>query len=282
MDFQLYDLHCHTNASDGSLTPKQLFSLALEKGLNTLALTDHDTVNGYLELFESQNKGEISQAIKLLSGAEFTCQLDSQVLHIIGLNINVENDSLVEHLSNVSKLRVQRAEKIAEKLAKKKIVGILPLVKEKAEGAQIGRPHFASVLCDLNIVQTPAEAFKKYLGAGKVANVKVQWPDLQTVLDIISQAGGISILAHPTKYNLTMSKLRKIIEVFKLYGGQAIEIGYPGINKEQQSIIKYEVLKHELLVSAGSDFHTLDNRWTELGRYPDIPVALPHVLGRCL
>jgi predicted metal-dependent phosphoesterase TrpH len=282
MDFQLYDLHCHSNASDGALAPKQLFELALEKGIHTLALTDHDTVKGYVELIDSQGKGELSPDIKLLSGAEFTCQLDSQVLHVIGLNIDVENDYLFEHLANVSELRVERAEKIAEKLAKRNIVGILPLVKIKAQNAQIGRPHFASVLCDLNIVETPAQAFKKYLGAGKVANVKVQWPELETVLDVIKQAGGISILAHPTKYNLTMSKLRRIIEVFKLYGGQAVEIGYPGINKEQQSIIKYEVLKHDLLVSAGSDFHTLENKWTELGRYPDLPAEVPHVLSRCL
>lgn len=282
MNYPLYDLHCHSTASDGSLSPEKVYELASEKGIEILALTDHDTVNGYLELCELQHQGEISNSIRLISGAEFTCQLDSQVLHIVGLNMDINNQQLIEHFNLLSQLRIDRAERIAVKLAKKKIENILPLVIAKAEGAQIGRPHFASVLCDLKVVQTPAEAFKKYLGAGKVANVKVDWPSLESVLDVIKESGGVAILAHPTKYNLTMSKLRRIINVFKLYKGDAVEISYPGINREQQNIIKYEVDKHQLMVSAGSDFHTPANKWTQLGHYPAIDTNLPHVLSVCL
>ncbi|EPJ52159.1 MAG: hypothetical protein OFPI_15280 [Osedax symbiont Rs2] len=159
---------------------------------------------------------------------------------------------------------------------------ILALVISKSGQGQIGRPHFAKVLCDLKIVTTEAEAFKKYLGAGKPANVKVAWPELETVLQMISLCGGVSILAHPTKYNLTMSKLRRIIAAFKILGGTGIEISYPGINREQQNILQYEVEKNQLLVSAGSDFHTSKNKWTVLGRYPILPAGLPHVLSKCL
>ena len=131
-------------------------------------------------------------------------------------------------------------------------------------------------------MSTEAEAFKKYLGAGKVANVSVQWPTLEQVLKVIKQSGGVSVLAHPTKYKLTMSKLRRIIAEFKLLGGDAIELGYPGVNVQQQNILKFEIEKHQLLVSAGSDFHTPENKWTTLGRYPKISDDLPHVLTKCL
>lgn len=273
-----YDLHSHTTASDGSLTPLELYSLALEKGIRILAITDHDTISGIEELIRLQSDKEICQSIELITGAEFTCLLDKQILHIVALNIDLNNEALKAHLLMLNKLRNDRAIRIAQKLKKHKLPDLLALVEEKVKGGQIGRPHFAKVLCDLNLVANEAQAFKKYLGAGKSANVKVQWPDLEAVLEVIHNAGGVAVLAHPTKYNLTMSKLRKIIAVFKELRGDAIEISYPGVTKEQQNILKYEANKHDLLVSAGSDFHTKSNKWVELGRYPELPGGLTHVL----
>jgi len=282
MTFSHYDLHTHTTASDGVLSPAALFASALDHGIEILAITDHDTIDGYSQLLSLQQSGKISDQIKLISGAELTCVLERQVLHIVALNIQMDNPGLIEHLSMLETLRLDRAERIAEKLVKKKLPNILSLVHEKAAGAQIGRPHFAKVLCDLKLVSSEAEAFKKYLGAGKVANVSVQWPTLEQVLEVIKQSGGVSVLAHPTKYKLTMSKLRRIIAEFKLLGGDAIEISYPGVNVQQQNILKFEIDKHQLSVSAGSDFHAPENKWTTLGRYPKVADDLPHVLTKCL
>ncbi len=282
MNFPNYDLHCHTTVSDGELSPEKLYELALEQEIEVLAVTDHDTVDGYRHLIGLQQQGLLGTQIKLISGAEFTCLLDNQILHIVALNIDINHPVLLEHIEQLKELRLDRAERIAKKLMKRKLPDLLPLVISKSGQGQIGRPHFAKVLCDLKIVATEAEAFKKYLGAGKVANVKVAWPELETVLNIISLCGGVSVLAHPTKYNLTMSKLRRIIAAFKILGGTGIEISYPGINREQQNILQYEVEKNKLLVSAGSDFHTLKNKWTVLGRYPALPTGLPHVLSECL
>ncbi|EPJ52704.1 MAG: hypothetical protein OFPI_13060 [Osedax symbiont Rs2] len=282
MIFPHYDLHTHTTASDGVLSPSALFTSALENELKILAVTDHDTIEGCSELLALQRSGEISDEIKLISGAELTCVLDRQILHVVALGIQIDNPALTEHMLMLQALRLERAERIAEKLVKKKLPDILSLVHEKAAGAQIGRPHFAKVLCDLKLVSSEAQAFKKYLGAGKVANVSVQWPTLEQVLKVIKQSGGVSVLAHPTKYKLTMSKLRRIIAEFKLLGGDAIEFSYPGVNVQQQNILKFEIDKHQLLVSAGSDFHTPENKWTTLGRYPKVADDLPHVLTKCL
>jgi predicted metal-dependent phosphoesterase TrpH len=275
-----YDFHTHTTASDGALPPLALLNLAKENGVEILAVTDHDTTKGIEQLIAMQNCEKISSDIKLIAGAEFTCLLDRQILHIVGLNLQLDNPELISHIADLEKLREIRARKIADKLIKKNLPDLLPLVYEKAAGAQIGRPHFAQVMCDLNIVSSPAAAFKKYLGAGKSANVSVDWPELSVVLNLINQAGGVAVLAHPTKYRLTMSKLRKIIARFSELGGEAIEISYPGITREQQNILVYEVEKHDLMVSAGSDFHTPENKWITLGHYPPVPDKLKHVLEK--
>jgi predicted metal-dependent phosphoesterase TrpH len=280
MAFLKYDLHTHTTASDGSLSPIELFELADKHNIKNLAITDHDTVAGVRYLLDLQQKKLLNAEIKIIAGAEFTCLLNNQILHVVALNVDLNNDLLNEHVLKLHELRIERAEKISQKLQKCKLPDLMPYVLAKVKDGQIGRPHFAKVLCDLGVVANEAAAFKKYLGAGKSANVKVQWPELEEVLAVISGAGGVAVLAHPTKYKLTMSKLRKIIATFAELGGEAIEISYPGVTLEQQKILKYEADKHALSVSAGSDFHTPDNSWIELGRYPDLPSDLPHVLSK--
>ena len=282
MAFQKYDLHTHTTASDGSLSPVELFELANEHDIKILALTDHDSVAGVKHLRALQQQKKLKQDIKIIPGAELTCLLNNQILHVVALNVDVDNLSLTDHLLKLHQLRIERAEKIALKLQKCKLPDLMPYVLNKVKDGQIGRPHFAKVLCDLGIVANEAAAFKKYLGAGKSANVKVQWPELEEVLAVIQDAGGVAVLAHPTKYKLTMSKLRKVIAAFAEFGGNGIEISYPGVTLEQQKILKYEADKHQLLVSAGSDFHTPSNTWVELGRYPELPRDMPHVLEHCL
>ena len=274
-----FDLHTHTTASDGVLTPEQLYIQAKMAGVEVLAITDHDTVEGVKWLLERYKSEIAADGPRIIVGAEFTCLLGKQVLHIVGLGLDMQNPILQRHMEKLDNLRLERAERIALKLEKKKLPNVFELVKEKAGKAQIGRPHFAKVLCDLKIVSSEDQAFKKYLGAGKIANVAVAWPELEEVLDIIKQSGAVSVLAHPTKYNLTMSKLRRVIAEFKILGGDAVEISYPGVNREQQNILKYEIEKHELLISAGSDFHTPMNPWTKLGLYPEIPANLSTVLS---
>jgi len=277
-----FDLHTHTTASDGVLSPQQVYVQAKMAGVKVLAITDHDTVEGVKYILDNYCHDLEQQGMRVIAGAEFTCLLDKQVLHIVGLGLDMDNPALKKHLSGLENLRLDRARRIADKLEKKKLPNVLELVRQKAGDAQIGRPHFAKVLCDLKIVASEAEAFKKFLGASKAGNVSVAWPTLEEVLSVIKKSGAVSVLAHPTKYNLTMSKLRRIIAQFKILGGDAMEISYPGVNKEQQNILKYEVEKHQLLISAGSDFHTPYNPWTKLGLYPEFPNKLNTVLSHRL
>ncbi len=281
MTFLKYDLHTHTTASDGSLSPVELFELADEHDIKILAITDHDSVTGVKQVIELQQQKKLKADIKIIPGAELTCLLNNQILHVVALNVDIDNPLLTKHLLELHALRIERAEKISLKLQKCKLPDLMPYVLDKVKDGQIGRPHFAKVLCDLGFVANEAAAFKKYLGAGKSANVKVQWPELEEVLAVIKNAGGIAVLAHPTKYKLTMSKLRKVIAAFAELGGNGIEISYPGVTREQQKILKYEADRHQLLVSAGSDFHTPANTWIELGRYPELPCEMPHVLKQC-
>ncbi len=121
------------------------------------------------------------------------------------------------------------------------------------------------------------QAFKKYLGAGKTGDVKAEWPSMSRVIELINNAGGISVLAHPTKYNLTLNKIRYLVASFAEAGGQAMEISYPAVTSDQQRSLSFLIQKHQLLTSAGSDFHDPAQHWTDVGRYPEIPFDLPSV-----
>lgn len=273
----VYDLHCHSNASDGTLSPLQLVDAAVAKGVQLLALTDHDTVAGVKQLYASEHT---LRDIQLVPGVEFTCKFEKQVLHVVALGLDIHSERLAKHLTLLDQLRFERAERIAYKLTKKKLPDVLPAVLKRVDGGQIARPHFAKVLCDLGIVRSQGEAFDKYLGKGKVGDVSVEWPELESLLSLINACGGVSVLAHPTKYRLKINKVRKLLACFKALGGDAVEISYPGITPEQQAIIKYEALEHGLFVSAGSDFHDPEYKWTELGRFPQVPEGVPHILTK--
>ena len=125
MNFPNYDLHCHTTASDGELSPQELYELALEQEVEVLAVTDHDTVDGYRQLIELQQQGLLSRQVKLVAGAEFTCLLDNQILHIVALDIDINHPVLLEHLSLLKELRIDRAERIATETDQKEIAGYI-------------------------------------------------------------------------------------------------------------------------------------------------------------
>jgi predicted metal-dependent phosphoesterase TrpH len=259
------DFHSHSNASDGSLEPLELVNRAYEAGVRIFALTDHDTVEGCLSLEQQSLPSDLS----FINGAEFTCQLGKQVLHIVGLRLNIHSAQLKDHLERLTHLREERALRIDERLQKMQLPSLLEAARHLAGDAQIGRPHFAKALIEAGIVDSEAKAFKKFLGVGKPGDVKVAWPTLEEVLKVIKEAGGVSVLAHPTKYNLTLNKIRGVVSEFAELGGQAIEVGYPGVTKDQQASLMMLARKFSLVLSAGSDFHSPEQLWTSIGCYPE-------------
>jgi predicted metal-dependent phosphoesterase TrpH len=264
---QFYDLHCHSTASDGALSPTDLVKRAVENGVATLALTDHDTTAG---LFEAQTCAN-SAGINLINGIEISAQWEKLGIHIVGLNINPENDALRNVITQLHIMRMERAEKISQKLAKKGIPNALESIQKVATNEMITRVHFANFLVSHAHVSTISEAFDRYLGDGKVAYVSTIWTPLETAIQAICGAGGVAVLAHPLRYKLTATRMRKLLSTFKNAGGQAIEVVTGRYNPDEMRVLANYAEQFELAGSVGSDFHSPTNQWLELGRLADLP-----------
>ncbi|MBN0988184.1 PHP domain-containing protein [Amphritea pacifica] len=272
------DLHCHSCYSDGELTPAELLKGAADKGVGVFAITDHDTVVGVRE-FKS---AAVEYEIQAIAGTELTSQWGRSMVHIIGLGFDETDAALTNYLKKIDELRLVRASLISKRLCKRNIPDLLPRALELAGSGQIGRPHFAFAMVEAGVVNNETQAFNRYLGAGKIGDVKVDWPTMEQAIDIIHQAGGIAVLAHPTKYNMTFTKVRLLTGAFSEQGGDAIEISYPGIESGHLLQLDKLASKHKLMVSAGSDFHKRQFHWTGIGKYPRYSSNNPHVLSKLL
>ncbi|GAB2576357.1 PHP domain-containing protein [Nitrincola alkalisediminis] len=274
-----YDLHLHSRASDGALAPAELVSLCAANGVQVMALTDHDTLAG---INEARLAAE-QIGLNLIVGTELTCLWNRRSIHILGLGLDDAFEGVNDYQAELFCLRQERAERISERLIKKGVdASIFDLAMRYSEGGQIGRPHFAKALVKLRNVKTLQEAFDHYLGQNKVGDVKALWPDLRRSVEFIRQAGGIAVIAHPTKYKMTFTKLRELVADFKKVGGEGIEVGYPGLNPDQGRELIKLATQQDLLMSAGSDFHNSFNAWTLPGRFPALEVNEQHVLNRLL
>lgn len=261
----IFDLHSHTLASDGALTPLELLQRAVEKGVGALAITDHDTIDAYRELPAKPDN------IELIAGIEFSTQWQNNGVHVLGLNIDLHSDAIISGAEFQSGARLTRAEIIGEKLAKKGIEDAFAGAKNLANGSYIGRPHFARYLIDIGKVSDIQAAFKKYLGAGKAGDVKQHWADLAQIIEWIRGAGGIAVLAHPLKYKLTSTKLKRLLDDFQQAGGQGVEV-VSGRQLPYQTQYMAQVCEQKnLLASCGSDFHRPSKHWAELGAFPCLP-----------
>lgn len=270
---QLYDLHCHSTASDGALSPTDLIKRAAEKGVTTLALTDHDTTAG---LLEAQNSAD-NLDLTLINGIEISAQWEKLGIHIVGLNISPQHEELQKIISQLHLMRTERAEKISQKLAKKGILNALESVQKVARNEMITRVHFANFLVSQAYVATVSEAFDRYLGDGKVAYVSTIWTPLETAVQAIRAAGGVAVLAHPFRYKLTATRMRKLLSVFKNAGGQGMEIVTGRYNPDEMRVLANFATQFELAGSIGSDFHSPENQWLELGKLAPLPEKIKPV-----
>ncbi|WP_241521209.1 PHP domain-containing protein [Kineobactrum sediminis] len=259
----LIDFHTHTTASDGALSPEQLIDRALDRQIDLFAVTDHDTVAGYQAAAEYYNR--IGGEMTLLSGVEFSCVWSGVTIHVVGLGVDCCHESLRHGVARLQAARGDRAVVIAERLAQKGFKGSLEGALAIAGSSQLGRPHFAAWMVEQGHVADVAQAFHRYLGQGKFGDVKAFWPELAEVTDWIVAAGGVAILAHPLKYRLTRSKLRRLVRDFQEAGGTAVEIVNGRQTSDQTRTLRELALECGLEVSGGSDFHR-DSPWgAELG-----------------
>ena len=247
----IVDFHTHSLASDGALAPMELLRRAKAAGVQQFALTDHDTTAGYLAVRHTSEAGEVG----LISGVELSCRWASTMVHVVGLNFDAYAPEMVAMVEQLTQAREERAEKIATRLAGVGIDGALKGAKAIANESQIGRPHFATWMAETGAVDSVTEAFDKYLGTGKIGDVKMFWPPLSDVVQAITRAGGVAILAHPLKYRLTGMKLRALINDFKVAGGGAIEVLNGRQPETDLKRLSQLAEGNGLMCSVGSDFH---------------------------
>ncbi len=265
-----YDLHSHSTASDGALSPTELVIRAKAQNVTALALTDHDTVSGLKEAIETASLMEIN----LIAGIELSTTWKKRCLHIVGLDIDPNSKILLDGLERQQNIRAERAKTIALKLEKKGIKGAYEAVVAASKNGMITRSHFANFLLKENHVSRGQEAFDRYLGDGKPAYVTTIWAELNDAINWIQQAGGVAVLAHPLRYKMTASWMRRLLVEFKAMGGEGIEVVTGRSSKEDIRISSNYAKKFELAGSVGSDFHTPKNQWIELGRFPQLPEGI--------
>ena len=267
------DLHCHSTASDGVLSPEDLLDRAAAKGVTHLALTDHDTVAGFTAAASSAAKNNIS----LIAGTELSCVWRGHTIHVVGLDFDPDNPEFQSALERQNGNRWSRARAIADKLVKTGVSNLLDKATAKAGGDVPGRPHFARALVEEGVVKDSAQAFKRYLGQGKPGDVKAYWPELEEVIQWILGAGGVAVLAHPRKYKLTATRLRALVSDFKCAGGKAMEVSISGQSSGDLGFLAELCRREMLLASQGSDFHFPGAPWCELGRIAKMPDGIEPV-----
>jgi predicted metal-dependent phosphoesterase TrpH len=268
-----YDLHCHSTVSDGVLSPTELVQRAHEQGVTALALTDHDTTAGYEEAQATASKANI----QLIAGIELSASWQDKSVHIVGLGIDPYYPPLLEAIRNLQIIRLERAEKIAAKLEKKRIPGALESVTKAAGDSMITRTHFADFLVSQNHVSSQQEAFDRYLAKDKPAYVATAWPELDLAVSWITQSGGVAVLAHPLRYKLTANWMKRLLTAFKQAGGQGIEVVTGRCSADEIRLAATLANDFELAGSVGSDFHSPANQWVELGRLAPLPTNIKPV-----
>lgn len=261
----IYDLHCHSTASDGQLTPTEVVQRAVENKVDVLALTDHDTVNGIQEAKQAAE----NLPIQLISGVEISIEWLGKNIHLSALHFNESNPKLITLLRKQTALREQRAHQIADKLAKVGILNAYEGAKSFSKG-EITRAHYARFLVEIGAVKNIEKAFKKYLGQGKPAYVKPEWCSMEEAIETIHYAGGVINIAHPLRYKMTARWVRRLIEAFKNADGDGIEVAGCGQSRDQRLLLARWAEEFNLYASAGSDFH-FPTPWLDLGKSLELP-----------
>ncbi|MCU7959878.1 MAG: PHP domain-containing protein [gamma proteobacterium symbiont of Bathyaustriella thionipta] len=261
------DLHSHSSASDGSLSPQQLVTQAARAGVKTLALTDHDTLSGLAQAqLAAQQVG-----MQLVNGVEISVSWNKRTVHIVGLNVDPANEMLQKGLQGLRDFREWRAQEIARRLQKKGIEGALEGASAYATGDLISRTHFARFLVEKAYAKSMRDVFRHYLVVNKPGHVAGDWTTLEECVSWVKAAGGQAVVAHPARYRLTRSKLLRLLREFHEMGGAAMEVVSGSHSRDEIFTMARHAADCSLLASAGSDYHGPENPWVKLGKLPPLP-----------
>ena len=267
MNLPVYDFHCHSTCSDGSLSPKELVQRAKDYNVDYLSLTDHDTVAGIAEAQQEAEKHNIN----FIPGVEVSVSSKWGHLHIVGLDVDPKNEVLLAKLQSQLNGRIKRAQKIVEKLEAAGVENAASILDDD-EIKTPGRLHFSKFLVKEGYAEDNREAFAKYLGERGKAYVSHHWLYLEETIETIHAAGGLAILAHPGRCEVGKNQMKDLLYDFKRLGGDGIEVSYGQCG--ESTVARYSALARKvgLLASVGSDFHNPEQRWNQLGC-----AIMPHV-----
>ena len=261
------DLHNHSYYSDGLLSPSEVVRLASQASCDLFSLTDHDTTDGIAEAkLEADKVG-----LNLINGVEISAFWRNMAIHIVGLGVDVNNDILQTGLEHNKNLRKIRAEKIALSLRRSGIRDALEKAQIISGGHMLTRTHFAQMLIQEGYCKDMKSVFRRYLTGKKPGGVRVEWKDFDEVINWIQSAGGKAFIAHPFRYRMTHTKIKKLIRDFKEASGDGFEVVNANSSREEITLANQWSEDHDLLASCGSDFHGWPNQRVQIGNLTELP-----------
>jgi predicted metal-dependent phosphoesterase TrpH len=261
------DLHNHSNYSDGILSPTELVRMACSAGCDLFSLTDHDTTNGIVEAKHMADK----LGLNLINGVEISAFWRNSAVHILGLGIDIDNDMLQEGLMFNQTLREDRAKKIAFGLWRSGIKDALEKAQKISGGHMLTRTHFAQMLINEGYCKDMKSVFRRYLTGRKPGGVRVEWKDFDEVIKWIQSSGGKALIAHPFRYRMTRTKIKKMLKEFKEANGDGLEVVNANSTDEEISLGNQWSNHYDLLASVGSDYHGWPNQRVQIGNLADLP-----------
>jgi predicted metal-dependent phosphoesterase TrpH len=264
-----HDLHSHSLASDGTLTPEELLRTAHAAGVQVLALTDHDTTEG----LGTAHCCAVELGLQLVPGVEISVTWQAQTIHVLGLGIDAGSDVLQEGLLQLREFRNWRAEEIDRRLARAGIGGALSGARTYSHGSIVSRTHFARHLVEQGHAGSVREVFRRFLVHNKPGHVPGDWANLEDAMSWIRAAGGIAVIAHPARYGMTAGKLRRLIGEFREAGGLGMEVVSGSHSRDQVATMAALCRNEQMLASCGSDYHGPENCWIRLGELPALPAG---------
>ncbi len=264
----IFDLHCHSTASDGVLSPAALVARAHAQGVDVLSLTDHDEVRGQAEAARAAE----ALGLRYVTGVEISVTWRGHTLHVVGLRVDPQHPDLLAGLQANRAGRAERANRMGEALARIGIPGALAGAYAHAVNPDlIGRTHFARFLAEEGYVKDVKTVFRKYLVKGKPGYVPHEWASLSQAVGWIHAAGGQAVLAHPGRCSFGRDTMRALLAEFRDLGGEAIEVVTGSHTPEQVPVFAELADQFGLYASCGSDFHAPGEGGRELGRLMPLP-----------
>jgi predicted metal-dependent phosphoesterase TrpH len=273
-----YDLHCHSTRSDGLLSPAAVVRRAASRGVDVLALTDHDEISGLAEATQAARE----VGIDFVAGSELSVNWQDLTVHVVALNIDPEDAPLSSGLESIRIGRTGRAKRIGASLAAAGIPGAYEGAMKYVTSEQlVSRTHFARYLVEAGYTRDVKDVFRNYLVPGKPGYVEHEWTTLPQAIGWIHGAGGVAVLAHPGRYKVDGSAgMRKLLGDFKDAGGDALEVLSPSHTNAQVAEFATHARVHGFAASTGSDYHGPGESTLDLGDLPPLPAGVEPVWTR--